>query len=60
MNKAKRLEPNEWGNYPCPHCTHILTPIVREWMNPPEVNYICHRCKILFVMKIKGDLEKWL
>lgn len=47
-----KLEPNEYGNYPCPHCDFILTPILREWMNPPRItDYICHRCKIGFKIK---------
>ena len=44
-----KLEPNGYGNYPCPYCSFILTPIVRVWMKPPRVtDYICHRCQIGF------------
>ena len=51
------LEPNEHGNYPCPYCDFILTPILREWMNPPAVtNYICHHCQIGFKIKLRGGL----
>ena len=49
-----KLEPNEYGNYPCPYCNFILTPILREWMNPPAVtDYVCHRCQIGFKMRLK-------
>ena len=54
------LEPNEHGNYPCPYCDFILTPILREWMNPPAVtDYICHHCQIGFKIRLKR-LEKWI
>ena len=59
MVKAKTLEPNEHGNYPCPYCSFILTPIVREWMDPPGIDYVCLRCKIMFKTKINNSLEKW-
>jgi len=42
-----KLEPNEHGNYPCPYCSYILTPILREWI-PAITDYICHRCQIGF------------
>jgi len=43
---VKRLEPNKYGNYPCPYCGHILTGIYREWTKPPRItDYICHWCK---------------
>ena len=62
MIKAKTLEPNEYGNYPCPYCGFILTAILREWMNPPHVtDYVCHRCKIMFEIKFsfRGDILSW-
>jgi len=50
-----KLEPNEGGNYPCPYCERILTPILREWMKPPRVtDYVCHRCKIGFKVAFEG------
>jgi len=59
-----KLEPNEHGNYPCPYCGkddgYVLTPIVREWMDPPRIDYVCHRCKIMFKTKVKGSLEAFL
>ena len=51
-----KLNPNKYGNYPCPHCSNILTPILREWMKPPMVtDYICHHCQVGFKIKIEGN-----
>ena len=56
-----KLIPTEYGNYPCPYCKHVLTPILREWMNPPIVtDYICHRCQIGFKVVIKLSLESFI
>ena len=57
-----KLEPNEYGNYPCPYHDdgYVLTPIVREWMDPPRIDYVCHRCKIMFESKAKNSLEAFL
>lgn len=46
-DKRMKLTPNEHGNYPCPHCTHILTPIFRVWLLI-ITDYICHYCQIGF------------
>ena len=50
-----KLEPNESGNYPCPYCNHILTPIFRVWLLR-VTDYICHWCQIGFKIAIKGGL----
>lgn len=42
--KGEKLELDEYGNYPCPYCNNILTPILREWM-PAITDYICHHCQ---------------
>ncbi len=56
-----KLEPNEHGNYPCPHCGRILTAILREWMNPPAVtDYLCLKEQIGFKVALKGSLEEWI
>ena len=61
MARAKTLEPYDCGNYPCPYCGFTLTPILREWMKPPRVtDYVCHRCKIRFEIKVKGDIYGYL
>lgn len=57
-NKVFTLEPNEYGNMPCPYCDKIFTPILREWMKPPRVtDYICHWCKMGFKIKPKDSLN---
>ena len=42
-----KLESDENGNYLCPHCTRVLTPILKIWLNK-VTDYICHWCKIRF------------
>ena len=55
------LKPNEHGNLLCPYCFFALTPILREWLKPPQVtDYICHRCQKGFKIKIKKNLGVWL
>ena len=50
-----KLEPDKNGNYPCPYCFHILTPIFAEWLLR-VTDYICHWCQIGFKIAIKGGL----
>ena len=49
-----RLEPNESGHYPCPHCNKILTAIVKTWL-PGITDYICHSCKKGFKVRNKSQ-----
>lgn len=55
MNK---LIPNQYGNYPCPYCKRILTPIFSVWLNKVTV-YVCHKCQKGFGIKYerKGITE---
>ena len=56
-----RLEPNEHGNLLCPYCSFVLTPILREWLKPPQVtDYVCHRCKKGFEIPIKSKLNSYI
>ncbi|KKL75797.1 hypothetical protein LCGC14_2051290 [marine sediment metagenome] len=48
-----KLEPNENGNYLCPYCTRVLTPVIKEWI-PAVTDHICHWCKIRFNVFKKG------
>jgi len=55
------LKPNKYGNYQGPYCSYILTPILREWMNPPQItDYLCHHCQIGFKVNIKRHLGVFL
>ncbi|KKN20194.1 hypothetical protein LCGC14_0938200 [marine sediment metagenome] len=51
-----KLEQNENGNYLCPHCKSVLTPIIKDWMNA-ITDYLCHQCKVgLKVLEERGIL----
>jgi len=50
------LKPNEDGNYPCPHCDRVLTPIFR--VSLLHIDYFCHKCKIMFRMKVQNHLAR--
>jgi len=51
------LEPNEYGNYLCPYCNRVLTPIFRVWLCK-VTDYICHWCQIGFDV-FKGSFGIW-
>ena len=55
-----KIEPNEWGKYPCPYCDRILTVVVREWMDPPQMDYVCHKCKKILVTAKKSSLDNFV
>ena len=54
------LEPTPEGHYLCPYCSELLTAILREWMKIPAIDYVCHNCQKIFVIKRKNSLEKWI